>query len=165
MVEILSNHGDHVRDYVQKAEELDRATVAMDFFRWALDTGQSQASSLGYVPLPAALVRQIEARIGIRTLPSSSTDIAQAQPILPVDRRRRSALRLAISSSSAASDRTTRAGAGAGGRGGRRRAGVEHAGRIVREPRRDRRGRSTGLRAMEIPVRMRQTCMQRAGRE
>jgi hypothetical protein len=28
-----------------------------------------------------------------------------------------------------------------------------------------RRRRSTGLRVMEIPVRMRQTCMQRAGRE
>ena len=45
----------------KQPKNIDRAAVAMDFFRWALDTGQSQASSLGYVPLPAALVRQIEA--------------------------------------------------------------------------------------------------------
>ena len=45
----------------KKPKNMDRAAVAMDFFRWALDAGQAQASSLGYVPLPAGLVRQIEA--------------------------------------------------------------------------------------------------------
>ncbi|QQC63140.1 phosphate ABC transporter substrate-binding protein PstS [Paraburkholderia ginsengisoli] len=35
-----------------------KATV--DFFKWALEKGQLQAQSLGYVPLPDALVKQIE---------------------------------------------------------------------------------------------------------
>jgi phosphate transport system substrate-binding protein len=33
---------------------------AFDFFRWALETGQAQANSLDYVPLPPMLVEQIE---------------------------------------------------------------------------------------------------------
>lgn len=33
---------------------------AIDFFRWALENGQSDAKSLDYVPLPAPLVKQIE---------------------------------------------------------------------------------------------------------
>jgi phosphate transport system substrate-binding protein len=35
--------------------------VAFDFFRYALESGQQAASELDYVPLPAALVSQIEA--------------------------------------------------------------------------------------------------------
>lgn len=35
--------------------------AAFDFFKWALENGQSQASALDYVPLPASLVTQIEA--------------------------------------------------------------------------------------------------------
>ncbi|MBB6248547.1 phosphate transport system substrate-binding protein [Rhodanobacter sp. A1T4] len=35
--------------------------VAFDFFKWSLEKGQEDASSLDYVPLPAALVSQIEA--------------------------------------------------------------------------------------------------------
>jgi phosphate transport system substrate-binding protein len=31
------------------------------FFRWALETGQEQAASLDYLPLPQSLVRQVEA--------------------------------------------------------------------------------------------------------
>jgi phosphate transport system substrate-binding protein len=45
----------------KQPKNTDRAVVAMDFFRWALETGQPQAISLGYVPLPASLVSQIEA--------------------------------------------------------------------------------------------------------
>lgn len=33
----------------------------LGFFRWALEAGQEQASSLDYLPLPPSLVRQIEA--------------------------------------------------------------------------------------------------------
>ena len=38
-----------------------RASNALDFFRWALENGQDQASELHYVPLPPELVGQIEA--------------------------------------------------------------------------------------------------------
>jgi phosphate transport system substrate-binding protein len=38
-----------------------RSKQAFDFFHWALRRGQSQASSLDYVPLPPSLVEQIEA--------------------------------------------------------------------------------------------------------
>ncbi len=37
------------------------ARAALDFFRWAYASGTEQAKSLDYVPLPAALVAQIEA--------------------------------------------------------------------------------------------------------
>lgn len=37
------------------------SALAMDFFKWALENGQTQAQALHYVPLPAALVSQIEA--------------------------------------------------------------------------------------------------------
>ena len=33
----------------------------MDFFKWALESGQKQAGELHYVPLPSDLVQQIEA--------------------------------------------------------------------------------------------------------
>ena len=38
--------------------------AAIAFFRWALEKGQSQANALDYVPLPDALVKQIEAYVG-----------------------------------------------------------------------------------------------------
>jgi phosphate transport system substrate-binding protein len=38
-----------------------QADIAMNFFKWALEGGQPEATSLDYVPLPDALVRQIEA--------------------------------------------------------------------------------------------------------
>lgn len=38
--------------------------AAIAFFRWALEKGQAQANALDYVPLPDALVKQIEAYIG-----------------------------------------------------------------------------------------------------
>jgi phosphate transport system substrate-binding protein len=37
------------------------AKTAFAFFKWSLEHGQAQAESLDYVPLPAALVKQIEA--------------------------------------------------------------------------------------------------------
>jgi phosphate transport system substrate-binding protein len=37
-----------------------RTRDMLAFFRWALESGQDLASSLGYLPLPSALVRQIE---------------------------------------------------------------------------------------------------------
>jgi len=36
------------------------AKAAFDFFEWSLEHGQAQADALDYVPLPAALVKQIE---------------------------------------------------------------------------------------------------------
>jgi phosphate transport system substrate-binding protein len=38
----------------------DSAAVAVDFVQWALENGRTQAESLNYVPLPPALVDQIE---------------------------------------------------------------------------------------------------------
>ena len=38
-----------------------RARAALEFFRWVLENGQQSASDLEYVPLPADLVKQIEA--------------------------------------------------------------------------------------------------------
>jgi phosphate transport system substrate-binding protein len=44
----------------KQAKNPERATVAVDFFKWALERGQTDAGSLNYVPLPADLVQQIE---------------------------------------------------------------------------------------------------------
>ena len=45
----------------KKAKNASHSKVAFDFFKWSLEKGQSQASSLDYVALPAPLVQQIEA--------------------------------------------------------------------------------------------------------
>ncbi len=37
-----------------------RSQEAIDFFKWALEHGQAQAQALDYVPLPPALVQQVE---------------------------------------------------------------------------------------------------------
>jgi phosphate transport system substrate-binding protein len=42
------------------SKDAARSKAALDFFRFALDNGQEQAKKLDYVPLPAALVKQIE---------------------------------------------------------------------------------------------------------
>ena len=39
----------------------ENTAIAMDFIRWSLESGQPQAEQLHYVPLPSALVQQIEA--------------------------------------------------------------------------------------------------------
>ncbi|OAX85970.1 phosphate ABC transporter substrate-binding protein PstS [Xanthomonas nasturtii] len=41
-----------------------RSKATLDFFKWALENGQAQASELHYVPLPPELVKQIEAYWG-----------------------------------------------------------------------------------------------------
>ena len=38
----------------------ERSTAAIDFVRWSLENGRSQAQTLNYVPLPPALIDQIE---------------------------------------------------------------------------------------------------------
>jgi len=43
-----------------------KADAAIAFFKYALEHGQDQANKLDYVPLPAALVQQIETYIGAR---------------------------------------------------------------------------------------------------
>jgi phosphate transport system substrate-binding protein len=38
-----------------------RTRAAVEFFRWGLNDGRRQAAELGYVPLPLAVVSQVEA--------------------------------------------------------------------------------------------------------
>jgi phosphate transport system substrate-binding protein len=38
-----------------------RSKATLDFFKWALENGQSQAKELDYVALPPELVKQVEA--------------------------------------------------------------------------------------------------------
>jgi phosphate transport system substrate-binding protein len=57
----VADHRHHLGNHVQDAEECANSKVAFDFFKWSLEKGQADASSLDYVPLPAALVSQIEA--------------------------------------------------------------------------------------------------------
>lgn len=38
----------------------ERSKVAFDFFKWSLENGQKDAAALDYVPVPDALVKQIE---------------------------------------------------------------------------------------------------------
>jgi len=45
----------------RQPKDAARSKAALGFFRWALESGQAQAAALDYVPLPADLVRQIEA--------------------------------------------------------------------------------------------------------
>ncbi len=44
----------------KKPRDPARSKSAFEFFRWALENGQKQASDLDYVPLPAGLVQQID---------------------------------------------------------------------------------------------------------
>ena len=45
----------------KKPKNAARSQSARDFFRWAYANGDAQAKALDYVPLPDALVEQIEA--------------------------------------------------------------------------------------------------------
>ena len=38
----------------------ERSAAALDFFKWALESGQTQAEALSYVSLPSTLVQQIK---------------------------------------------------------------------------------------------------------
>jgi phosphate transport system substrate-binding protein len=44
----------------KRPKDAARANTAIDFFKWALESGKNQASDLDYVPLPDSLVKQIE---------------------------------------------------------------------------------------------------------
>ncbi|MEO8803771.1 MAG: phosphate ABC transporter substrate-binding protein PstS [Rudaea sp.] len=44
----------------KQPKNVENAKVVFDFFKWSLEHGQEQAESLDYVPLPSALVKQIE---------------------------------------------------------------------------------------------------------
>jgi phosphate transport system substrate-binding protein len=44
----------------KQPKDAARQNAALDFFRWALESGQQDAAGLAYVPLPDALVKQIE---------------------------------------------------------------------------------------------------------
>jgi phosphate transport system substrate-binding protein len=45
---------------MSKASSRSRTRAALDFFRWSLERGSSTATRLGYVPLPAPLVKQVK---------------------------------------------------------------------------------------------------------
>jgi phosphate transport system substrate-binding protein len=45
----------------KKPKSATQTKAALDFFKWSFEQGQSQAQALDYVPLPPALVQQIEA--------------------------------------------------------------------------------------------------------
>ena len=45
----------------KSSSDTDRSAEALRFFRWALEQGQADAKRLDYVPLPDALVKQVEA--------------------------------------------------------------------------------------------------------
>lgn len=44
----------------KQPKNAERWKVARDFFKWSLENGQTQAAALNYVPLPPALVKQVE---------------------------------------------------------------------------------------------------------
>ena len=44
----------------KQSKDAARSQTALDFFRWAMESGQKQATDLDYVPLPEILVKQIE---------------------------------------------------------------------------------------------------------
>ncbi len=45
----------------KQSKDAPQLKAAIDFFRWALEDGASDAKSLNYIPLPPALIKQIEA--------------------------------------------------------------------------------------------------------
>lgn len=48
----------------RSAKDPARSKAAFEFFKWALESGQADAESLNYIPLPSSLVVQIEAYWG-----------------------------------------------------------------------------------------------------
>lgn len=45
----------------RSAPDAAKSTIALQFFRWALEQGQADAKAQDYVPLPDGLVKQVEA--------------------------------------------------------------------------------------------------------
>ena len=56
----------------------ERSAAAIDFVRWVLDNGKSEAQTLNYVPLPAVLIDQIERywQQSIAAAPAISASVA-----------------------------------------------------------------------------------------
>ncbi len=55
---------DHATNFMlmqKKPKDAKRNQDTLAFFKWAFENGQAQANELHYVPLPAELVKQIEA--------------------------------------------------------------------------------------------------------
>jgi phosphate transport system substrate-binding protein len=44
----------------KQPKDAARTNIAINFFKWAMESGQPQADALNYVPLPESLVKQIE---------------------------------------------------------------------------------------------------------
>lgn len=61
----------------RKGASSDSQATALGFLRWALDHGQSHAESLNYVPIPAALVKQIETYLDKRQVQPGDRTIAR----------------------------------------------------------------------------------------
>lgn len=55
----------------------ERSAAAIDFVRWSLENGKSQAETLNYVPLPPALIDQVE-RYWRESIGAASTVSASA---------------------------------------------------------------------------------------
>jgi phosphate transport system substrate-binding protein len=47
----------------QTPRDREASAAALRFFRWAMTRGQPQAEALSYVPLPAALIQQVQAHL------------------------------------------------------------------------------------------------------
>jgi phosphate transport system substrate-binding protein len=62
--EVLADHRHQLHPDVQAAEERRGAKNAKDFFSWAYANGDTQAKALDYVPLPDALVKQVDGLLG-----------------------------------------------------------------------------------------------------
>ena len=45
----------------KQPQDAQRSAPTLAFFKWAFENGQPQAQELDYVPLPPALVEQVEA--------------------------------------------------------------------------------------------------------
>jgi len=57
----------------RQSKSPEKTAIAMDFLRWSLESGQSQAEQLHYVPLPPALVQQVEAYWGANLVELGAT--------------------------------------------------------------------------------------------
>ena len=57
----MADHRHQLHADAEEAEGCQAQRDTLAFFKWAFENGQAQASELHYVPLPAELVKQIEA--------------------------------------------------------------------------------------------------------
>jgi hypothetical protein len=78
----MADHRHHLDDHVQDAKNAANSKVAFDFFKWSLEKGQEDASSLDYVPLPAALVSRSRLT-GLRLQAVISQAVISFQPSSP----------------------------------------------------------------------------------